>query len=29
MLGISPRTVDAGWAYARAWLLGDLEDGDD
>jgi RNA polymerase sigma factor (TIGR02999 family) len=28
-LGISPRTADRWWAYARAWLLGDLEDGDD
>jgi DNA-directed RNA polymerase specialized sigma24 family protein len=27
-LGISPRTADAWWAYARAWLLGELEDGD-
>jgi len=23
-LGISPRTVDAWWAYARAWLAADL-----
>jgi RNA polymerase sigma factor (TIGR02999 family) len=28
-LGISPRTADRWWAYARAWLLGELEDGDD
>lgn len=28
-LGISPRTADAWWAYARAWLLGELKDGDD
>ena len=28
-LGISPRTADTWWAYARAWLLGELEDGDD
>jgi RNA polymerase sigma factor (TIGR02999 family) len=27
-LGISPRTADAWWAYARAGLLGELEDGD-
>ena len=27
-LGISPRTADAWWAYARAWLLGELKDGD-
>lgn len=26
-LGISPRTADAWWAYARAWLLGELKDG--
>lgn len=25
-LGISPRTADAWWAYARAWLMGALED---
>ncbi len=24
-LGIAPRTVDAYWSYARAWLLADLE----
>jgi RNA polymerase sigma factor (TIGR02999 family) len=23
-----PRTADRWWAYARAWLLGELEDGD-
>ena len=23
-LGIAPRTADAYWAYARAWLLADL-----
>jgi RNA polymerase sigma factor (TIGR02999 family) len=28
-LGISPRTADTWWAYARAWLLGELEDGDE
>jgi RNA polymerase sigma factor (TIGR02999 family) len=28
-LGISPRTADAWWAYARAWLLGELKDVDD
>ena len=28
-LGISPRTADRWWAYARAWLLGEVEDGDD
>jgi RNA polymerase sigma factor (TIGR02999 family) len=28
-LGISLRTVERWWAYARAWLLGELEDGDD
>jgi RNA polymerase sigma factor (TIGR02999 family) len=27
-LDISPRTADAWWAYARAWLLGELKDGD-
>lgn len=27
-LGVSPRTVDASWAYARAWLLADLRRGD-
>jgi RNA polymerase sigma factor (TIGR02999 family) len=25
-LGISPRTADRWWAYARAWLLGELQD---
>jgi RNA polymerase sigma factor (TIGR02999 family) len=24
VLGVSPRTVDHAWAYARAWLLADL-----
>jgi DNA-directed RNA polymerase specialized sigma24 family protein len=24
VLGISPRTADAWWAYARAWLAADL-----
>lgn len=24
VLGIAPRTADAWWAYARAWLLGEL-----
>jgi RNA polymerase sigma factor (TIGR02999 family) len=28
-LGISLRTADRWWAYARAWLLAELEDGDD
>ena len=28
-LGISTRTADRWWAYARAWLLGELEEGDD
>jgi RNA polymerase sigma factor (TIGR02999 family) len=27
-LGIAPRTADSWWAYARAWLLSELEDGD-
>jgi RNA polymerase sigma factor (TIGR02999 family) len=25
-LGVSPRTADAWWAYARAWLLAELRD---
>jgi RNA polymerase sigma factor (TIGR02999 family) len=25
-LGVAPRTADAWWAYARAWLLGELQD---
>jgi RNA polymerase sigma factor (TIGR02999 family) len=25
-LGIAPRTADAYWSYARAWLLADLQD---
>jgi RNA polymerase sigma factor (TIGR02999 family) len=28
-LGISPRTADAHWAYARAWLLAAIRRGDD
>ncbi len=24
VLGVSPRTADAWWAYARAWLAADL-----
>ena len=28
-LGISPRTADRWWAYARARLLGELQGGDD
>jgi RNA polymerase sigma factor (TIGR02999 family) len=28
-LGISLRTAERWWAYARAWLLGELADGDD
>ena len=27
-LGISPRTADADWAYARAWLVAAVRDGD-
>ena len=27
-LGIGPRTADADWAYARAWLVAALRDGD-
>jgi RNA polymerase sigma factor (TIGR02999 family) len=27
-LGISLRTAERWWAYARAWLLAELEDGD-
>ncbi len=26
-LGVSPRSADNDWAYARAWLLADLADG--
>ena len=26
-LGIAPRTADAWWAYARAWLAADLSRG--
>jgi RNA polymerase sigma factor (TIGR02999 family) len=29
MLGISRRTAHRWWAYARAWLLGELQGGDD
>jgi RNA polymerase sigma factor (TIGR02999 family) len=28
ILGVSPRTVDSDWAYARAWLLDELHGGD-
>jgi DNA-directed RNA polymerase specialized sigma24 family protein len=28
ILGISPRTVDIEWRYARAWLHRELHDGD-
>ena len=28
VLGVSPRTADRLWAYARAWLRGDLEGGE-
>ena len=28
-LGISLRTAERWWAYARAWLLAELDDGDD
>jgi DNA-directed RNA polymerase specialized sigma24 family protein len=24
VLGVSPRTVDRGWAFARAWLYREL-----
>lgn len=27
VLGVSPRTADSYWAYARAWLLKELSDG--
>lgn len=26
VLGVSPRTVDRGWTFARAWLYRELED---
>jgi len=26
VLGVAPRTVDHAWAYARAWLLAELQD---
>ncbi|HZW34196.1 MAG TPA: ECF-type sigma factor [Isosphaeraceae bacterium] len=26
VLNVSPRTVDHAWAYARAWLLAELQD---
>jgi RNA polymerase sigma factor (TIGR02999 family) len=29
VLGVSPRTADAWWAYARAWLLAELRDAGD
>ena len=25
-LGISPRTADDHWAYAKVWLLADMQD---
>jgi RNA polymerase sigma factor (TIGR02999 family) len=25
LLGVSPRTADSWWAYARAWLLAELQ----
>jgi RNA polymerase sigma factor (TIGR02999 family) len=28
ILGVAPRTADRWWAYARAWLLGELRNGD-
>jgi RNA polymerase sigma factor (TIGR02999 family) len=28
-LGVSPRTADRWWAFARAWLLRELQDGGD
>jgi RNA polymerase sigma factor (TIGR02999 family) len=28
-LGVAPRTADAWWAYARAWLLAELQDAGD
>ena len=27
VLGISPRTADAWWAYAKAWLMAELKPG--
>lgn len=27
-IGVSPRTADSDWAYARAWLLADLSESD-
>ena len=29
ILGVSPRTADSYWAYARSWLLHELQGGDD
>lgn len=29
LIGVSPRTVDHLWSYARAWLLAELRDADD
>ena len=26
-LGVSPRTVDADWSYARAWLFEEFREG--
>ena len=28
VLGVSPRTADSDWAYAKAWLLAELGAGD-
>jgi RNA polymerase sigma factor (TIGR02999 family) len=28
LLGVSPRTADSWWAYARAWLLAELQAGE-
>ncbi len=29
VLGVSPRTVDTGWRFAKAWLHRELSQGDD
>ena len=28
-IGVAPRTADDQWAYAKAWLLADMQDGND
>jgi DNA-directed RNA polymerase specialized sigma24 family protein len=28
VLGVSPRTADSWWAYARSWLLAELRGGE-